>query len=72
MERFIHGVVETFDEHCGLGVIRRDDGRLVDFHCIGIADGSRSITVGRAVVFRELAKLGRYEATDIAPYTEQG
>lgn len=67
MERSFHGTVEAFDEHRGLGVIRSEDGRAVDFHCIGIADGSRSIPVGQPVRFRELAKLGRYEATDIAP-----
>lgn len=62
-----HGVVESFDEHRGLGRLRSADGRLFDFHCIGIADGSRTIAVGAPVVFRLLAKLGRYEATDIAP-----
>lgn len=67
MERFFRGVVEAFDDRRGLGVIRAEDGRLVEFHCIGIADGSRTIAVGRDVVFRELAKLGRYEATDITP-----
>ncbi len=60
------GVVESFDEHRGLGQVRAADGRLFDFHCIGIADGSRTIEVGAPVVFRLLAKLGRYEATDIA------
>ncbi len=61
------GVVESFDEHRGLGQVRAADGRLFDFHCIGIADGSRTIEVGAPVVFRLLAKLGRYEATDITP-----
>lgn len=61
------GVVESFDDHCGLGRLLTADGRLVDFHCIGIADGSRTIAVGTSVSFRWLAKLGRYEATDIAP-----
>ncbi len=59
------GVVDCFDEHQGLGQLRLDDGRLVDFHCIGIADGSRTIVVGTPVSFRWLPKLGRYEATDI-------
>jgi cold shock CspA family protein len=67
MERLSRGVVEAFDDHRGLGAIRTEDGRLVEFHCIGIADGSRTIAVGRDVVFRELPKLGRYEATDIRP-----
>ena len=61
------GVVESFDDHRGLGRLRTDDGRLVDFHCIAIADGSRTIAIGSLVSFRWLAKLGRWEATDITP-----
>ncbi len=63
--RRIRGVVDSFDDHRGLGCLRLDDGRLVDFHCIGIADGTRTIGVGTVVSFRWLPKLGRYEATDI-------
>ena len=36
---------------------------MCPFHCIAIADGSRTIAVGTAVKFDLLPKLGRYEAT---------
>jgi cold shock CspA family protein len=61
------GVVASFDEHVGLGVITGDDGVDYPFHCIEIADGSRTIAVGAEVTFAELPKLGRVEAADITP-----
>jgi len=63
----VRGTVTTFDSEVGLGEITRDDGTVVPFHCIVIADGSRDIAVGTAVVFELLPKLGRYEAANIAP-----
>ena len=59
------GVVTSFDEHVGLGVIAGDDGVDYPFHCIEIADGTRAIEPGTAVHFAELPKLGRIEASDI-------
>lgn len=59
------GVVASFDEHVGLGVIDGDDGVAYPFHCIEIADGSRAIEPGTVVTFAELPKLGRVEAADI-------
>ena len=61
------GTVVEFDEARGLGTIEGDDGRVIPFQCTQIADGSRSIAVGRSVEFDLLAKLGRYEATAISP-----
>ena len=61
------GTVTAFDEFVGLGVITADDGESIAFQCIGIADGTRKIDIGTAVTFELLAKLGRYEATAIAP-----
>ncbi len=61
------GVVTAFDEQSGLGTIEGDDGTRLAFHCIEIADGSRSIEVGAEVSFDLLAKLGRWEAADIRP-----
>ncbi|MGB0111936.1 MAG: hypothetical protein WBP59_01830, partial [Ilumatobacteraceae bacterium] len=58
-------VVTAFDDHVGLGTITGDDGTEYPFHCIEIADGSRTISTGTAVTFCELAKFGRLEAADI-------
>ena len=59
------GVVASFDEAIGLGTVLGADGTAYEFHCIEIADGSRSIEVGVDVSFDLLAKLGRYEAANI-------
>jgi len=61
----MRGTVTTFDKGVGLGEITRDDGAVVPFHCIVIADGSRDIPVGTEVEFDLLAKLGRYEADHV-------
>ena len=61
------GTVVEFDVHVGLGVIVSGDGHRYPFHCIEIADGTRTIRVGQAVEFDVLCKLGRYEAADIRP-----
>ena len=46
-------------------VFTRDDGWVVPFHCIVIADGSRDIPIGADVEFELMCKLGRYEAAHI-------
>jgi CspA family cold shock protein len=56
------GTVVAFDPATGLGTVRGDDGADYAFHCVEIADGTRSIDPGAAVEFRHLAKLGTYEA----------
>lgn len=62
------GVVESFDEARGLGVIRSDDGSELPFHCTRIADGTRTTTAGRRVRFTVVpGRLGRWEAADIEP-----
>jgi len=61
----ISGAVVAFDGEVGLGEIESTDGVRYPFHCIAIADGSRTIDVGTPVRFGLLGKLGRYEATDI-------
>jgi CspA family cold shock protein len=61
------GVVRTFDEAAGLGVIDGDDGAEYRFHCIEIADGTRTIEPGTEVGFDRLAKFGRWEAANIRP-----
>ncbi len=63
----LHGTVTAFDEHVGLGTVVADDGTAYLFHCVEIADGSRTIPVGTGVSFERLAKLGRYEASAVTP-----
>ncbi len=65
MTTTLTGTVTAFDESAGLGTITSEDGAEHAFHCIEIADGSRSIAVGTAVAFDLLAKFGRYEAARI-------
>ena len=62
------GVIASFDDPRGIGVIADDDGGEVPFHCTAIADGSRSIEEGARVRFSVVAgHLGRWEAADINP-----
>ncbi len=61
----MRGTVTAFDKAAGLGEITRDDGWIVLFHCIVIADGNRDISIGAEVEFDLMCKLGRYEATQI-------
>lgn len=61
------GVVTAFDPATGLGTVTTDDGIAHAFHCIEIADGSRSVDVGTAVTFDLLPKFGRWEAAALAP-----
>ena len=69
MHRTLTGTVTDFDREVGLGEVRATDGTVYPFHCIVIADGSRSVEVGAAVAFELLPKLGRWEATAIRPAT---
>ena len=62
----INGIVSGFDDARGLGEIDVH-GAAVPFHCVSIADGSRTIAIGTSVTFVPLAKLGRREAGDIRP-----
>jgi cold shock CspA family protein len=64
--------VTAFDEARGLGEVTADDGTVeggtvFPFHCVSIADGTRTIQVGATVSFAPLLKLGRREAADIRP-----
>jgi cold shock CspA family protein len=59
--------VTEFDDHRGLGAITADDARVIPFHCVAIADGSRTIATGTNVEFDLVPKLGRYEATSVRP-----
>ena len=61
----MRGTVTAFDEHKGYGVVTAVDGTDYFLHCTQIADGTRTISVGTEVAFDVLARLGRYEATDV-------
>jgi cold shock CspA family protein len=61
----MRGTVTAFDDHVGLGTVTAVDGAEYLFHCVEIADGSRTIAVGAAVEFELLPKLGRYEASGL-------
>ena len=63
----MRGAVTEFNEAAGLGVVAGDDGVDYRFHCVEIADGSRTIEVGATVTFRPLRKLGLVEAADLRP-----
>jgi hypothetical protein len=56
------GSVSEFDAAVGLGVVRGEDGGSYRFQCVEIADGSRAIEVGRAVVFDLLPRFGTFQA----------
>ena len=61
------GRVIDFDEHVGLGHVAGDDGAEYLFHCVEIADGTRTIPVGQAVEFDVLRKFGQDEAANLRP-----
>ena len=64
----MNGVVVAFDAAAGLGIGRRPPtARAYLFHCVEIADGSRTIDVGTEVSFRPLPKLGAVEAGCLRP-----
>jgi cold shock CspA family protein len=62
-----HGVVSEFDAAAGTGTVIADDGTDFVFHCIEIADGTRTIDPGTPIEFALLAKFGRYQASQIRP-----
>ena len=62
------GRVTSFDPARGLGAVEEDDGTGYGFHATAIADGSRRIDVGTAVVFTVTpGHRGLYEARSLRP-----
>jgi cold shock CspA family protein len=60
------GVVSSFDEPRGLGVITTASGVELPFHCTAITDGTRTISVGERVRFEVVpGRAGRWEAARI-------
>lgn len=66
------GRVSAFDAYVGLGQVAPDDGgEPVMFHCVEIADGTRTIEIGTAVDYAPTRKFGRVEAFDLRPVDPQ-
>lgn len=62
------GVVASFDDAAGLGVVRGDDGAELPFHCTAIADGTRTIAEQVRVWYSVVpGRAGRFEAAGIHP-----
>lgn len=59
------GVVDSFDAHRGLGRIVCTSGESLMFHCVEIADGTRSIEIGTPVEFERRMKFSRPEAFSV-------
>ena len=60
------GTVSAFDEARGLGTVADDAGLTFCFHCIAIADGTRTIEVGQSVFFvLRAGRGGRLEAAQL-------
>jgi cold shock CspA family protein len=60
------GVVSAFEEDRGLGTVTDEDGAAFDFHCTALVDGTRTVEVGRAVVFVvRPGHRGRLEAREV-------
>lgn len=60
--KMIHGVVESFDAHRGLGYIDVDGEKYL-FHCAEIADGTRDIALNTRVSFVPVERFGISEAS---------
>ncbi len=63
----LSGIVTAFNDAHGLGEITDTASVVWPFHCVSIADGSRTIEVGRAVMFRTGFRVARPEAVAIRP-----
>ena len=59
------GPVTSFNDAHGLGEITDSASIVWPFHCVSIADGSRTIEVGRTVMFRTGFRVARPEAVSI-------
>ncbi|MEK7295706.1 MAG: cold shock domain-containing protein [Actinomycetota bacterium] len=66
----VHGVVESFDAHRGLGYINAQGERFL-FHCAEIADGTRDIAVNTQVSFVPVERFGIREASVVTVQTAE-
>lgn len=59
------GTVTQFDEARGLGTVTSDTGSRWPFHCVSLADGSRTVDPGARVRFSIAFRVRRLEAVGI-------
>ncbi len=63
----ITGVIDGFDSRRGDGYLLGDDERRYYFHCVTIADGTRTISNGaRATGQRSVGRLGHDDVITVA------
>jgi hypothetical protein len=62
----VDGVIESFDDRRGDGVMRSDVGERFYFHCVSIVDGTRHIEPGvRVRAERRVGRVGRDEVVAV-------
>ncbi len=61
----VAGRVDQFDDATGLGYVTDPQGTRYRFHCVSIADGTRTIQAGAPVSFVVVPRFGEYEATAV-------
>lgn len=62
------GIVESFDDPRGLGVVRSAGGAVYRFHCTSIEGETRTIAEGVDVTFSVVAgRHGQWEALGLRP-----
>lgn len=59
------GIVTAFNDAHGLGEITDSASDVWPFHCVSIADGTRTIAIGQTVMFRTGFRVARPEAVSI-------
>ena len=62
----VRATVERFDDHRGDGMALGEDGQSYYFHCVEIADGTRTVAVGAKVIgVRRPGRLGFDELAEL-------
>ena len=66
--QIVEAMVDEFDPKMGWGSVSvLGTGEVLGFHCLDIADGSRSIDAGQRVRCRRVGRLGHWQATELTP-----
>ena len=70
MRKIVTGIVRSFDEQRGVGIVEIDQGKQLTFHATAFIDGSRSIERGSPIVACQVpAHGGERQLVDITPVT---